>query len=97
MGLSQGKNDGRGYQGFTMQFGDFRVEVIPDAEFRLDGGAMFGVVPKPLWEKRIAADARNRIPMGMRCLLVEHDSELVLIDTGLGNKETTKFHEIYGI
>jgi glyoxylase-like metal-dependent hydrolase (beta-lactamase superfamily II) len=58
---------------------------------------MFGVVPKPLWERRIAADERNRIPMGMRCLLVEHDDGLVLIDTGAGNKETQKFYDIYGI
>ena len=58
---------------------------------------MFGVVPKTLWEKRIPADERNRIPMGMRCLLVEHDDGLVLIDTGSGNKETDKFHQIYGI
>ncbi len=58
---------------------------------------MFGVVPKTLWERRIPADERNRIPMGMRCLLVEHDDGLVLIDTGSGNKETEKFHQIYGI
>ncbi len=64
---------------------------------RLDGGAMFGVVPKPLWEKRIPADERNRISLGMRCLLVEHDDGLVLIDTGLGNKENQKFRDIYGI
>ncbi len=63
----------------------------------LDGGAMFGVVPKPLWEKKIPADHRNRIPMGMRCLLIEHDVGLVLIDTGSGNKDTTKFKDIYGI
>ena len=63
----------------------------------LDGGAMFGVVPKPLWEKKIPADARNRIPMGMRCLLIEHDIGLVLIDTGAGHKETAKFLDIYGI
>jgi glyoxylase-like metal-dependent hydrolase (beta-lactamase superfamily II) len=58
---------------------------------------MFGVVPKPLWERRIPADERNRIPLGMRCLAIEHPSGLVLIDTGAGNKETDKFHEIYGI
>jgi len=63
----------------------------------LDGGAMFGVVPKPLWERRIAPDARNRIPMGMRCLLIEHESGLVLVDTGAGNKENEKFHGIYGL
>ena len=58
---------------------------------------MFGVVPKPLWERRIPADARNRIQLGMRCLLVEHESGLVLIDTGVGNKENDKFRDIYGI
>jgi len=64
---------------------------------RLDGGAMFGVVPKPLWERRIAPDERNRIPLALRCLLVEHDDGPVLIDTGLGNKETAKFKDIYGV
>ena len=58
---------------------------------------MFGVVPKPLWERRIPPDARNRIPLAMRCLLVEHDAGLVLIDTGLGNKENDKFKGIYGV
>jgi len=58
---------------------------------------MFGVVPKPLWERRIPADARNRIPLALRCLLVEHDDGLVLIDTGLGNKQDAKFREIYGV
>src|SRR5881275_3152927 len=64
---------------------------------RLDGGAMFGVVPKPLWEKRIPADERNRIPLAMRCLLVETRAALVLIDNGCGNKESEKFIDIYGL
>jgi glyoxylase-like metal-dependent hydrolase (beta-lactamase superfamily II) len=63
----------------------------------LDGGAMFGVVPKPLWERRIASDERNRIPLALRCLLVEHPDGLVLVDTGLGNKEGPKFRDIYGV
>ena len=58
---------------------------------------MFGVVPKPLWERRIPADERNRIPLGMRCILVEHDDGLVLIDCGAGNKENDRFLDIYGI
>ncbi len=58
---------------------------------------MFGVVPKTLWSRRIGADERNRIPLGMRCLLIEHEDGLVLLDTGSGNKETDKFHDIYGI
>ncbi len=58
---------------------------------------MFGVVPKPLWSRRIEPDDRNRIQLGMRCLLIEHDSGPVLIDTGAGNKEDPKFLDIYGI
>jgi len=77
--------------------GRWRIHAIQAGGQQLDGGAMFGVVPKSLWERRLAADAKNRIPLGMRCLLVEHEDELVLIDTGVGNKETTKFHDIYGI
>lgn len=81
----------------TRTVGRLRVHAIQAGGQQLDGGAMFGVVPKTLWSKRLPADDRNRIPMGMRCLLIEHDDGLVLIDTGLGNKETPKFHEIYGI
>jgi glyoxylase-like metal-dependent hydrolase (beta-lactamase superfamily II) len=58
---------------------------------------MFGVVPRTLWKTRIEPDERNRIPLAMRCVLVEHDDGLVLIDTGLGNKEDTKFLDIYGV
>lgn len=64
---------------------------------RLDGGAMFGVVPKPLWEKKLEADARNRIPLALRPLLVETPDELVLIDTGAGRIHDEKFRAIYGI
>lgn len=79
------------------KIGDFTVHAIQAGGQRLDGGAMFGVVPKPLWEKRIPADERNRIQLGMRCLLIEHPSGLILIDTGAGNKENAKFKDIYGI
>jgi glyoxylase-like metal-dependent hydrolase (beta-lactamase superfamily II) len=77
--------------------GALNVYAIQAGGQRLDGGAMFGVVPKPLWERRIKADDRNRIPLGMRCLLIEHDIGPVLIDTGAGNKEDAKFIDIYGI
>jgi glyoxylase-like metal-dependent hydrolase (beta-lactamase superfamily II) len=77
--------------------GALRVHALEAGLQRLDGGAMFGVVPKPLWEKRIAADARNRIPLAMRCLLVEAPQALVLVDTGAGNKEDERFHDIYGL
>ena len=55
----------------TRRLGDFTLHSLEAGTQRLDGGAMFGVVPKPLWEKRIPADERNRIPLGLRCLLVE--------------------------
>jgi glyoxylase-like metal-dependent hydrolase (beta-lactamase superfamily II) len=77
--------------------GQWRMHAIQAGGQKLDGGAMFGIVPKPLWERRIPADERNRIQLGMRCLLVEHPSGLVLIDTGAGNKENEKFYEIYGV
>jgi glyoxylase-like metal-dependent hydrolase (beta-lactamase superfamily II) len=81
----------------TRTIGRWRVHAIQAGAMLLDGGAMFGVVPKPLWSRRIPADDRNRIQMGMRCLLVEHEDGPVLIDTGAGNKEDAKFHDIYGI
>ena len=77
--------------------GRLTVHALQAGLQQLDGGAMFGVVPKALWERKIPADARNRIPLGMRCLLVEHPDGLVLIDTGAGDKETEKFYGIYGI
>ncbi|MEP6763967.1 MAG: MBL fold metallo-hydrolase [Gemmatimonadaceae bacterium] len=81
----------------SRKLGDWTIHAIQAGGQQLDGGAMFGVVPKTLWQKRLPADASNRIPMGMRCLLVEHADELVLIDTGAGNKENQKFHDIYVI
>lgn len=81
----------------TRSLGDLRVHALDAGSQRLDGGAMFGVVPKPLWERRIPADERNRIPLAMRCLLVETAAALVLIDNGAGNKESEKFIDIYGI
>ena len=81
----------------TRKLGALTIHAIQAGGQRLDGGAMFGVVPKPLWEKRIPPDERNRIQLGMRCLLIEHASGLVLVDTGAGNKEDEKFKSIYGI
>ena len=81
----------------TRALGDFRIHALEAGLVRLDGGAMFGVVPKPLWERRIPADERNRIPLALRCLLVETPDALVLVETGLGNKEDEKFLDIYGV
>lgn len=80
-----------------MLFGDYRVEIVADAEFRLDGGAMFGVVPRSLWSKVCPPDEHNRIRLNMNCLFVETDTERILIDTGIGEKWTDKYAAIYGI
>ena len=81
----------------TFRVGRLTCHALEGGTQRLDGGAMFGVVPKVLWERRAPADERNRITLALRCLLVEHDDGLVLIDTGLGNKENEKFRDIYGV
>ncbi len=81
----------------TTRVGDITVHALEAGLQRLDGGAMFGVVPKPLWERRIPADERNRIPLALRCLLIEAPDALVLVDTGIGNKDDEKFREIYGV
>jgi glyoxylase-like metal-dependent hydrolase (beta-lactamase superfamily II) len=77
-------------------FGDFELVPLWDGAFRLDGGAMFGVVPKPLWEKRAAADEKNRIRLGLRPLLVKGEHTM-LIDAGIGGKMDAKSVEIYAI
>lgn len=81
----------------TFTVGSLRCHTLEAGLQRLDGGAMFGVVPKPLWEKRAPPDERNRIPLAMRCLLVEHPDGLILVDTGVGDKDDAKFRDIYGI
>ena len=81
----------------SLTVGRLKCHALEGGTQRLDGGAMFGVVPKPLWQRRIPADDRNRIPLALRCLLIEHGDGLVLVDTGLGNKEDDKFRDIYGV
>src|SRR5690606_6490293 len=81
----------------STQWGDFKLYSIETGRFRLDGGAMFGVVPKTLWSRRVPADDNNRIPMVMRCLLVESQKtgRRYLIDTGTGPKFDAKMRAIY--
>lgn len=80
-----------------MQFGEFELIPLSDGAFRLDGGAMFGVVPKPLWERRAPADDKNRISLGMRPLLVKTKTQRILIDAGCGDKMSAKDTAIYAI
>ncbi|BDD09008.1 MBL fold metallo-hydrolase [Fulvitalea axinellae] len=69
--------------------------MVQAGQFYLDGGAMFGVVPKTIWSKTNEADEKNRILLSCRCLLVETDDRKILIDTGLGDKQTAKFFGFY--
>ena len=68
---------------------------IETGNFKLDGGAMFGVVPKALWEKTNPADNKNRIDMSARCLLIEDNKKLILVDAGLGDKQSERFFSHY--
>jgi glyoxylase-like metal-dependent hydrolase (beta-lactamase superfamily II) len=77
--------------------GDFRVWILSDGLFRLDGGAMFGVVPRVLWEKSNPPDTLNRIVLGLNPMLVQCGEELVLVDTGIGEKNDEKFKEMFSV
>jgi glyoxylase-like metal-dependent hydrolase (beta-lactamase superfamily II) len=79
-----------------MIFGDLELFPLSDGRFFLDGGAMFGVVPKPLWERRAPADDRNRIRLGLRPLLVRGERTMI-IDAGIGGKMDPKSVQIYGV
>lgn len=80
-----------------MRFGQYDCFSLEMGSFLLDGGAMFGVVPKVLWEKKIPADAKNRIPMKGRALLLKGSKKNILVDTGCGSKLDSKYRKIYGI
>ncbi len=82
-----------------LSLGPFHLYSIETGRFRLDGGAMFGVVPKALWSRQIEADEKNRIPMAMRCLLItsEKTGRTYLVDNGIGTKFDDKFEKIYEI
>ncbi|MCX7785564.1 MAG: MBL fold metallo-hydrolase [candidate division WOR-3 bacterium] len=80
-----------------MKLGKFEIHPVLDGFFRLDGGAMFGVIPRVLWEKTNPPDENNRILLALRPCLVNTGRELVLIDTGIGNKNNQKFIGIYQV
>jgi len=80
-----------------MLVGDYRFEVIPDTEFRLDGGAMFGVVPRVLWQRVCPPDDLNRIRMNMNCVFIDTGKDKIIIETGIGEKWTEKQIAMYGI
>lgn len=77
------------------QVGDFELTVCTDGTYKLDGGAMFGVVPKTLWQKRASADEQNRILLGLNTVVVRTGKHTVVIETGIGNKQPAKLREIH--
>jgi len=80
-----------------MKLGDFELYALSDGTFALDGGQMFSIVPKALWEKKFAADSRNRVRLNLRCLLVRTGRQNVLVETGIGDKFDPKYTDIYGV
>ena len=80
-----------------MHIGRYELHSIETGRFALDGGAMFGIVPKPLWSKLNTSDDENRIEMALRSLLIMDDKRKILVDTGIGTKFSEKYQEIYKI
>lgn len=80
-----------------MKLGDLEFHILLDGYFCLDGGAMFGVIPKPLWEKKVKPDARNRIRLAMNCLLIRSGGKCILVETGAGEKWDAKRRDIFNL
>jgi glyoxylase-like metal-dependent hydrolase (beta-lactamase superfamily II) len=78
-----------------MKIGKYQIHAVETGLFGLDGGAMFGIIPKPLWELSNPSDEMNRVDLTARCLLLESDSKKILIDTGIGEQWDEKFNRIY--
>jgi glyoxylase-like metal-dependent hydrolase (beta-lactamase superfamily II) len=81
----------------SLALGPWTVHTLETGVIRLDGGAMFGSVPKPVWSKSNPADERNRITLAMRCLLLEGEGRRILVDVGVGDKFPDKLVDIYGV
>lgn len=80
-----------------MYIGKYKLSLLNTGTFGLDGGAMFGIIPKPLWQKTNPADEKNRITLGARCLLLQSDSKNILVETGMGDSWDEKFMSIYNV
>lgn len=81
----------------SCEIGPYRITLMNLGNFALDGGAMFGVVPKVIWNKLLPADELNRIPLATNCLLLEYEDELCFVDAGMGNKWSEKHRDMYGM
>jgi glyoxylase-like metal-dependent hydrolase (beta-lactamase superfamily II) len=80
-----------------VRVGDYTLSPIETGTLRLDGGAMFGIIPRPLWEKQMPPDTRNRITLAMRSLLIQGGDRNILVDCGVGDKYSPKFAELYAV
>ncbi len=80
-----------------MKIGKYKLSIIESGSFGLDGGAMFGIIPKVLWQKTNPPDEANRVRLSTRHLLLESDSKKILIDTGMGEKWDEKMKSIYAV
>jgi glyoxylase-like metal-dependent hydrolase (beta-lactamase superfamily II) len=76
--------------------GDFELTIFSDGVYHFDGGAFFGVIPKIMWQKKVSADAENRIPSGLNSVLVRTGKQTILIETGIGNKLSDRMKKFYG-
>jgi len=80
----------------NLQLGDFELTAVSDGIYHLDGGTFFGVIPKSLWQKKVAADEQNMVPVGLNSVVVRTGEHTVLIETGIGNKLAERMVKIYG-
>jgi hypothetical protein len=79
-----------------LTLGEFELTAVSDGNYRLDGGAFFGVVPKVMWEKKVKADAENYVPVGLNSVVVRTGKQTVLIETGIANKLPERWIKIFG-
>src|SRR5690349_1291862 len=76
--------------------GDFELTAVSDGIYHLDGGGMFGVVPRSLWERKVKPEANNLVPLGLNSVVIHTAKQTVLIETGVGNKLSERMVKIYG-
>ena len=80
-----------------MNLGTTSINVVSDGTFLVDGGSIFGQIPKAQWELHAKPDRRNRIRLGLNCLVIRTPDKNILVDTGAGSKQPEKFKETYGL
>lgn len=82
---------------YTLNIGSIRCHILSDGIHMMDGGGLFGLVPRVMWERVIQPNEKNQVPFNTRCLLIESDAGLILVDTGYGDRHSEKIREIFGL